>query len=86
MNYRMEKYLRTAQRKNRTLIFNSLKGTCIALDEGSYKIVKYIMNKFPTGEQLENFAKDMNVSEASLHKFLDCLKEKGFLYEDIKNN
>lgn len=83
MRYRIEKHLRTAQKKERTLVFNSLKGTCVALDECSYKLVKYILDVCPTKEQLDIYSKDMNISEESLHKLLLFLKEKGFLYEDI---
>lgn len=82
MGYRVTKYLRTAKRKDRVIIMNSLQGTCVALDERSYKIFKFISENNSKLEQIKDFSAQMEVEEDSLVGLLNYLKQKGVLYED----
>ncbi len=82
MSYGVTKYLRTAKRKNRVIVLNSLQGTCVALDEHSYKIFKFIEEKSSELEKIEEFSTKMEVDENSLMGLLNYLVQRGVLYED----
>ncbi len=82
MSYNVTKYLRVAKRKNRVLVLSSLHGTCVALDERSYKILKFIEENNSELEKIKEFSAKMEVDEISLMEFLSYLKQKGVLYED----
>lgn len=82
MSYGVTKYLRTAKRKNRVIVLNSLQGICVALDERSYKIMKFIEENNTEIEKIKAFSETMEVDENSLMGLLNYLKQKGVLYED----
>lgn len=82
MSYCVGKYFRIAKRKNRMIVFNSVQGNCVALDEKSYKIFKFIEETNPEKEQIKMFSDKMEVEENAFTGLLEYLKKRGILYEN----